>query len=414
MKSPLSFFSVPASSGYLARQWATRAATALAVVSLLAPVAHAQTCAAPDSVAISGITNSTAVVRITPVDSSASYTVRYFAPGDSTAATTVTRAASALPIRLSGLRASAWYTAYVSTRCANGGTSAAVRRVFRTGGSTQTCATPTGLTATVTGPTSAAVRFAPVTGAFSYTVRYFAVGDSARARSITAIAPPVALDSLRPNTTYVVRVATNCIGGGTSAPATASFRIGSATACGGVTNITVTAASDSTARVNFTPGAGNTRFTVTYAAPGDSARTIASTTVPIVLTRLVPGRTYTVRITSLCGTGPGATATSAAPVVFSFRTSALSNAAALGLGVVSAYPNPAHGTISLVLPSLPGVGQAQLTLLNAMGQQVRSAATTLTPGGTQAQFDLTGIAPGLYTLRLVAGRHTASKHINVE
>ncbi len=58
------------------------------------------------------------------------------------------------------------------------------------------------------------------------------------------------------------------------------------------------------------------------------------------------------------------------------------------------FPNPASGLVSVELPADFEV--ASITLLNAIGQQVRSA----TPVGAMAQFNLSGLAKGIYLVRV--------------
>ncbi|MDO7854462.1 CUB domain-containing protein [Hymenobacter convexus] len=73
--------------------------------------------------------------------------------------------------------------------------------------------------------------------------------------------------------------------------------------CTPVTNLTVTNVTASSASLNFTPGTGNTSYTVTYTPAGGAAQTRTATASPIVLTGLVSATAYTVSIQSLCTTG---------------------------------------------------------------------------------------------------------------
>lgn len=75
------------------------------------------------------------------------------------------------------------------------------------------------------------------------------------------------------------------------------------------------------------------------------------------------------------------------------------------------FPNPAHGTATVQLPPIPGASTATLTLLDALGRAVR-AQTAATNARTV--LDLTGLAPGLYALRVSAGGSTATRRLVVE
>ncbi|WP_400190127.1 T9SS type A sorting domain-containing protein [Hymenobacter sp. B81] len=75
------------------------------------------------------------------------------------------------------------------------------------------------------------------------------------------------------------------------------------------------------------------------------------------------------------------------------------------------YPNPARQQATLLLPAVAGAKQAEAVLYNALGQPVRRLAAAL---GTTTGLDLTGLAAGVYTLRVQAGAETATKRLVVE
>ncbi|WP_201987327.1 T9SS type A sorting domain-containing protein [Hymenobacter rubidus] len=60
-----------------------------------------------------------------------------------------------------------------------------------------------------------------------------------------------------------------------------------------------------------------------------------------------------------------------------------------------AYPNPTHGPLTVPLPTFP----VRLDLVNALGVVVRTVHPTPTPAYT---FDLSGLTPDIYTLRLTS------------
>jgi hypothetical protein len=64
---------------------------------------------------------------------------------------------------------------------------------------------------------------------------------------------------------------------------------------------------------------------------------------------------------------------------------------------------------TVALPS--GPGPATLTLLDALGRPVR---TQQAQAGTEVAFDLTGLAPGVYALRVQAGAAVATQKLVVE
>jgi len=73
------------------------------------------------------------------------------------------------------------------------------------------------------------------------------------------------------------------------------------------------------------------------------------------------------------------------------------------------YPNPAHGMATVRVPVSPG--PATLTLLDALGRAVRAQSA---PTGTDVPFDLVGLAPGVYALRVQAGAAVATQKLVIE
>ncbi|GAB3868445.1 hypothetical protein GCM10028824_13330 [Hymenobacter segetis] len=93
-------------------------------------------------------------------------------------------------------------------------------------------------------------------------------------------------------------------------------------------------------------------------------------------------------------------------VVTATRNEAL--AATVGL-----YPNPAHGSFALAVPAGP-LGAASATLLNALGQVVQTRQLRLPAGGGTAEFDVRGLAAGVYSLTLQSGNDVVVKRVVVE
>lgn len=73
------------------------------------------------------------------------------------------------------------------------------------------------------------------------------------------------------------------------------------------------------------------------------------------------------------------------------------------------YPNPAHGIATVRVPA--GTSPATLTLLDALGRAVRTQHAL---AGTNVAFDLAGLAPGVYALRVQAGETAATQKLVVE
>lgn len=86
-------------------------------------------------------------------------------------------------------------------------------------------------------------------------------------------------------------------------------------------------------------------------------------------------------------------------------------APALTVASLALFPNPAHGRATVQLPALPGTPTATLTVLDALGRTLR---TQTAAANSKAALDLTGLAPGLYAVRVTAGATTATHRLVVE
>ncbi|QKG51853.1 T9SS type A sorting domain-containing protein [Hymenobacter sp. BRD67] len=81
----------------------------------------------------------------------------------------------------------------------------------------------------------------------------------------------------------------------------------------------------------------------------------------------------------------------------------LANSTATPAAEIELYPNPAHGSFTVGLPPGLGTTVAQVELLNNMGQVVHRQAVHLSAGGTRFVMTTTGLATGIYSLRLQSG-----------
>ena len=94
-------------------------------------------------------------------------------------------------------------------------------------------------------------------------------------------------------------------------------------------------------------------------------------------------------------------------------TPTATNSAALA-SLVQLYPNPAHGSFTLLLPAEMGRVAVTAKLFNQLGQLVAERALPITAAGASAQFDVSGLAPGVYSLRLTGGPGQVVKRVVVE
>ena len=110
----------------------------------------------------------------------------------------------------------------------------------------------------------------------------------------------------------------------------------------------------------------------------------------------------------------GGPATGRYAVVFTTQAQVLATAPAALAQLAGVYPNPAHGTASLVLPAALRGGQATpVQVVNSLGQVV--LRRTLAAGaGTPLELPLTGLAAGIYTVRAQTALGQVVKRLTVE
>jgi rhamnogalacturonan endolyase len=82
-----------------------------------------------------------------------------------------------------------------------------------------------------------------------------------------------------------------------------------------------------------------------------------------------------------------------------------------GIAEVVVHPNPAHAHFTVQVPPVASASSVQAELLNTLGQAVRRQAAALPTTGATLTVETTGLAPGVYVLRLQAGTNTLTKRV---
>jgi hypothetical protein len=81
---------------------------------------------------------------------------------------------------------------------------------------------------------------------------------------------------------------------------------------------------------------------------------------------------------------------------------------------VLVYPNPAHVSFTVEMPAMPSANRVEAELLNTLGQVVRRQSAALPTSGAHFTVPTTGLAEGVYMLRLQAGESTITKRVVIE
>ena len=81
---------------------------------------------------------------------------------------------------------------------------------------------------------------------------------------------------------------------------------------------------------------------------------------------------------------------------------------------VQLFPNPAHRSFTLALPAELGRMPVAVKVINSLGQLVSERTVAMTPAGASAQFDVSALAPGVYSLRITSTSGPVVKRVIVE
>ncbi|MFD2787998.1 nidogen-like domain-containing protein [Hymenobacter rubripertinctus] len=92
----------------------------------------------------------------------------------------------------------------------------------------------------------------------------------------------------------------------------------------------------------------------------------------------------------------------------------LASAAALAGQQIQLYPNPAHTAATLVLPAALRNQMGTAVLYNALGQAVRSYSWLPSSASTTQVLSVSGLAQGVYTLRLATIMGPVTKRLVIE
>jgi hypothetical protein len=377
------------------------------------------TCSAPTAVAVTtaSITTTTAQVTFTPSASSpASYTV-------TTSPATTQPNATASPITLTGLTPGTVYTVTLTANCGgtNGSSTASTPVTFTTGFA---CVTPTYATV-------------PYTQTFENTwVSNCALRE---VPSLNWKLTPGATDADASFRRYDDGAAAGWTGGSSNYGYTpAGSNAGGTTSLfsaryhsGNVFPVTEFALFD--LYVNAGGGTSTSLPTLAFDYINTSGTdkievllsTDGGTTFGAVLFTQVTNSawtTYTVPLTGATATSVirfratgdnGSTDIGIDNVRVSYGTPTATVSALMAAGV-SVFPNPAHASFTVLVPTVANATSVQAELLNALGQVVRKQSVALPAAGARLTVATADLAAGVYTLRLRAGEATLAKRVVID
>ena len=321
--------------------------------------------------------------------------------------------------------------------------------------------------------TGATISFTAPTGATSYTVTYTAAGGTPTTVTPAPTASPITLTGLTAATTYTVTIATNC-GATTATTVGTTFRtlgtaycvtsLGGACGANNITAIAITGTTFNATGLTCTPGGTPAQAYTSYPATGANTASLnVATTYPITVTTAV-GSSVTVWVdynhnlnfepsefvlltanattTTVTGAlvvpanavlgqtslrirtrlngnsnGPGDACSTFGSGETKDFTVTLRNATGTRNDALAAtvglFPNPAHQGFQLTVPA-GSLHNATATLRNTLGQVVQARQLSLPVTGGNAEFNVSTLAAGVYTLTLKSGEDLIVKRVVVE
>lgn len=177
------------------------------------------TCDTPTGLAVTSVGTTTASIDWNDVSGAVDYTVRWREVGTSTWSSGPVATSGA---NFTGLAEGTTYETQVSANCSGGSSAYTSSVTFTTDVTAPTCSTPTGLTVTAVGTTTASIDWADVSGAVDYTVRWREVGTSTWS-SGTVGTSGGQFTGLTEGTTYETQVNTNCSGSSSGFTSSVTF-----------------------------------------------------------------------------------------------------------------------------------------------------------------------------------------------
>lgn len=277
------------------------------------------------------------------------------------------------------------------------------------------CGTPGGLSASGISSSSATVSWAAVSGAVSYTVEYKPSTSSTWTVFGNVTTTAANLSGLTASTTYDWRVKTNCSSDG-SGYASSSFTTLSAPPCTPPTGMF--ASPDGCAGVTYLSWnavAGATSYVIEIKFSTATTWTVYETAWPYTSYDAYGNGNYNWRMKANC---PGGASDYSAIVNYNCRyipricegdggPFPKTNPAGT---IINVNPQPASGTVNISFAWNKNAG-GLLLITNQYGKTALRKNVQLQKGNNNVNVDVTGITPGIYTIRLLSGGRSATRKL---
>jgi uncharacterized protein (UPF0297 family) len=272
-------------------------------------------CTAPSAIVFSNTNSNSTIVSWIGANGVSSYNYKYKPTTTTTwtIGTTTTNNAT-----LSNLSASTAYNFEVVSNC-SGAISTAIAQNFTTSTVTNTCGAPVSLSASGITLNSTNITWSALSGAGSYTVYYKTAAATVFSQNSSAT-NSIVLTGLLANTSYNVKIESNCNGIISPASTLLSFKTSVNVCSTSPTGVTISAITGSKARISWASKTGVLSYKLQYKKTGTSTWTVVSSIFsPFYdITALTPATGYDVQVAAACASN----ITSAFTAIKVFKTTA--------------------------------------------------------------------------------------------
>jgi len=253
-------------------------------------------CGTPSGLSAGAITGSTATLSWTAVSGAISYNIQWRPVGTTTWSSTTSSSAS---VNITGLLPTTQYEFQVQAVCSTGTGNFSASANFTT--TTQSCGTPTNLTATGITANSALLSWTAVSGATSYNVRWRIFGTSAWTTGSTTNTS-LLITGLVSSTQYEFQVQAVCGASTGSFAVEFKFSTSPPQGCGTPQGLNTTNIGATFATLNWTGISGATSYNIRWRQLGTTTWTTGATSnTSLNISGLNPRTSYEFQVQAVCG-----------------------------------------------------------------------------------------------------------------